>query len=75
METKKSQKADLENKRTLFIETGLIVALVVVLAAFEYKTYDKKARFLDAGVKQIIEEEFYEKRKELLAEKIRQILG
>jgi len=57
METKKSQKADLENKRTLFIETGLIVALVVVLAAFEYKTYDKKARFLDAGVKQIIEEE------------------
>jgi len=29
----------------------------VVLAAFEYRTYDKTARFLNAGVKQVIEEE------------------
>ncbi|HHL57920.1 MAG: energy transducer TonB [Bacteroidetes bacterium] len=41
MEAKKTPKADLENKKTLFFEIGLILALVVVLAAFEYKSYDK----------------------------------
>ncbi|MDD4919527.1 MAG: energy transducer TonB [Bacteroidales bacterium] len=57
MELKKSPKANLENKRMLFIEIGLVVALVVVLAAFEYKTYEKNASFIDAEVKQVIEEE------------------
>ena len=41
----------------LFIEIGLAVALVIVLAAFEYKTYEKNASFLDAEVQQVIEEE------------------
>ncbi|MBV6456791.1 MAG: hypothetical protein LMBGKNDO_01706 [Bacteroidales bacterium] len=41
----------------LFIEIGLVVALVIVLAAFEYKTYEKNASFLDAEVQQVIEEE------------------
>ena len=57
MELKKSPKANLENKRMLFIEIGLVVALVIVLAAFEYKTYEKNASFLDAEVQQVIEEE------------------
>ncbi|HBG53401.1 MAG TPA: energy transducer TonB [Rikenellaceae bacterium] len=57
MELKKSPKANLENKRMLFIEIGLVVALVVVLAAFEYKTDEKNASFIDAEVKQVIEEE------------------
>ena len=34
MEIKKSPKADLENKRGLFLEIGLIVALVLVIGAF-----------------------------------------
>ena len=42
MEIKKTPKADLENKKTLFFEIGLIVALLIVFAAFEYKDYDKQ---------------------------------
>ena len=41
MEPKKYEKADLENKKTYFFEVGLILALLIVFAAFEYKTYDK----------------------------------
>ncbi|MFA5418091.1 MAG: energy transducer TonB [Bacteroidales bacterium] len=41
METKKTKKADLENKKVLFFQIGLVFALVVVLFAFEYKSYDK----------------------------------
>ena len=36
METKKSFKADLGNKRGLLLEIGLVVALVFVVAAFAY---------------------------------------
>jgi protein TonB len=35
----------------------LILALVVVLAAFEYKTYDRNVNLITAGIPQIIEEE------------------
>jgi protein TonB len=38
METKKSQSANLENKRSLFLQIGLIVALSAVLIAFEWST-------------------------------------
>jgi protein TonB len=41
MEAKKTEKADLENKKSLFFQIGLIVALLVVFVAFEYKSYDK----------------------------------
>ncbi len=42
MEPKKYEKADLERKRTYFFEAGLIIALLVVFFAFEYKSYDKQ---------------------------------
>jgi periplasmic protein TonB len=42
MEIKKNPKADLEPKKSIFFEIGLIIALVVVFAAFEYKSYDKQ---------------------------------
>src|SRR5574344_1810228 len=42
MEVKKSDKANLENKKALFTQIGLIVALSVMIFAFEYKSYDKK---------------------------------
>lgn len=57
MTTKKSPRADLENKRLLLIQIGSILALVVVLAAFEYKTYDRNVNLITAEIPQIIEEE------------------
>jgi len=57
MNTKKSPKADLENKRVLFIEIGLVIALSIVLGAFEYKTYDRNVSMITADIQQIIEEE------------------
>ncbi|MBP3253135.1 MAG: TonB family protein [Bacteroidales bacterium] len=42
MRAKKTEKADLENKKGLFLELGLIVALAIVIYAFEFKTYDKQ---------------------------------
>lgn len=41
METKKTPKADLETKKTVFTEVGLVVALALILFAFNYKSYDK----------------------------------
>lgn len=41
MELKKSPKYDLERKKGLFLEIGLIFALAVTLVAFEWKNYDK----------------------------------
>jgi protein TonB len=42
MEPKKYKEADLEGKKSYFFEVGLIVALLVVFGAFEYKSYDKQ---------------------------------
>ena len=36
MELKKSKKADLEKKKGMFLEIGLVVALAIVLVAFEW---------------------------------------
>lgn len=43
MEAKKSEKANLEKTKGLFVEAGLILALAIIICAFEWKTYDKKA--------------------------------
>lgn len=40
MEVKKSPKADLENKKSVFMQIGLVVVLAVVLIAFEWTTTD-----------------------------------
>lgn len=42
MEAKKSKSADLESKKGIFLEVGLIVALGLSLAAFEWKSPVKK---------------------------------
>ena len=42
MEAKKSQKADLEKKKGLFIEIGLVTILALVLVAFNLRSTDKK---------------------------------
>ena len=42
METKKSQKANLEKSRLMFTQIGLIVSLAAAWMVFETKSYDKK---------------------------------
>ncbi len=41
MDPRKTEKADLENKRSLFTQIGLIVVLAIVLLAFEWKQYER----------------------------------
>ena len=57
MEIKKTPKANLENKRLLFVEIGFVVALAAVLGAFEWSSKDKKADTLVAENQELIEEE------------------
>jgi|APIni6443716594_1056825.scaffolds.fasta_scaffold35697_3 protein TonB len=40
MELKKSEKADLESKKSVYFQIGLIFAMAVTLVAFEWKSYD-----------------------------------
>lgn len=42
MEVKKSERASLENKKLIFTEIGLVLALLVVYGCFEYSTKEKK---------------------------------
>lgn len=57
MEIKKSEKASLENKRLLFVEIGFVVALLLVLLAFEWSSREKVDTSLLAENKELIEEE------------------
>jgi len=57
MELKKSSKADLESKRTIFRQIGLVLALAIVFFAFEYKSYDKRTLNLAQRVVEDIPEE------------------
>ncbi len=41
MEPLKSPRADLENKKSIFREIGLIISLLIVLLAFGWKSFDK----------------------------------
>lgn len=56
MEVKKSPKANLENKKLLFTEIGLIFALVVVYFAFEWSTKEKQVAVLE-DTTQVVEAE------------------
>ena len=44
MELKKNPKADLEKRRGLYLEIGLVVVLVATLVAFNVKSYDKEEK-------------------------------
>lgn len=46
MKTKKTSNADLENKRSLFFQIGIVLALGVVLLAFEWDRKVSSARLL-----------------------------
>ncbi|HPT15548.1 MAG TPA: TonB family protein [Bacteroidales bacterium] len=49
METKKSNRADLEKKKILFLQSGLIVSLGLALAAFEWRSPDSGIIDLSGG--------------------------
>lgn len=57
MELKKSPKADLENKRSILILLGLVIALGITLIAFEWSTKPKKVDSLGSIQAQMVEEE------------------
>lgn len=57
MEPRKTEKADLENKRTVYLQIGLAVALIITIVAFEWKSYDKSDYDLGQLKVENIEEE------------------
>lgn len=56
MEVKKTPKADLNNKRGIFLEIGLIIALAAVIGAFAYTPKERSVEILDVA-QEIVEEE------------------
>jgi len=58
MEEKKSQKADLEGKKTIFLEIGFVLTLLIVWWAFEFSTKAEKAEDLGtvAFTEDVVEE-------------------
>ncbi len=44
--TKKSPRVDLERKKSIFFEMGMAIALLLVFAAFQWKSLDKRADLL-----------------------------
>ncbi len=59
MEIKKSPKADLKNKRGLLLEIGLVVSLLLVIAAFSYTPEEKRIEKVDLQTA-IVEEQIVE---------------
>ena len=57
MELKKNPEADLEKKRSMYRQAGFVVALAVVLLAFEWKVYDQSTTDLGKLTVEMEEEE------------------
>ena len=57
MEIKKSENASLENKRLLFTEVGLVVALLIVYLAFNWSSKDAQVAVLEDTTQVLVEEE------------------
>ncbi len=57
MEIKKSENANLENKKLLFIEIGLILSLLIVYIALEWTSKETNTAVLEDNTEILIEEE------------------
>ena len=57
MEVKKSPKADLEGNKTIFFEIGLVIALAMLLLAFEWKAETAVEEAFVAPPEEEVEEE------------------
>ncbi len=57
MEIKKSEKANLENKKLLFVEIGLVISLAITLFAFEWTSTETEVAVLEDTQELVLEEE------------------
>ena len=57
MELKKSDKANLENKKWLFFEIGLVISLLIVYVALEWTSSETNTMVLEDTAEVLIEEE------------------
>lgn len=57
MEAKKTPKADLENKKSIFMQVGLVISLTLVLVAFEWNSSDGRTSDQYALTEESVEEE------------------
>ena len=57
MEIKKTDKANLENKKLLFVELGLVLSLAITFGAFEYTSKETKVSTLEDTAEVVLEEE------------------
>jgi protein TonB len=57
MELKKNEKANLENKKSLFLQVGLILALIICIVAIEWTSGQKRDSIFDGMTEEAIEEE------------------
>ena len=57
MELKKNEKANLENKKSLFLQIGLILALIICILALEWTSGQKRDSIFDGMTEEAIEEE------------------
>ena len=57
MEIKKSEKANLENKKLLFVEIGLVISLAITLIAFEWTSKETNVATLEDNTQVVLEEE------------------
>ena len=57
MEIKKSEKANFENKKLLFVEIGLVISLAITLFAFEWTSTETEVAVLEDTQEVVLEEE------------------
>ena len=57
MEIKKLEKANLENKKLLFLEIGLIISLAITYGAFEWTSKETNVSTLEDTAEVVLEEE------------------
>ena len=57
MEIKKTEKANLENKKLLFVEIGLVISLAITFFAFEWTSKETKVSTLEDTAEVVLEEE------------------
>ncbi len=57
MEIKKSEKANLENKKLLFVEIGLVISLLITYIAFEWTQKETSVAVLEDTTEVVLEEE------------------
>ncbi len=57
MEIKKSEKANLENKKLLFVEIGLVISLLITYVAFEWTQKETSVSVLEDTTEVVLEEE------------------